>query len=317
MGRDFSLLTEIHFRGKSMRKLFCLAALLGVTAEIWGAVAPTGRYKNVVDKLALLQNQYPGFAQVLSIGTNDDDTDIAALRISLTPAVSDPKKVGHLVVSTHHGNESKAADFTLYFIEELLKRYSSTELFRGSLADTEWLIIPVLNISGYNAHSRHEHGYDSNRDYPGPCLTAPGGKLKSIRLLMSHLKTRIYTGSLTVHGYVGALTYPWGVNTGDTHSLDHNAFEKITKAAASLNGYRFGTSTDVVYPADGTYEDYAYWKHGLWSLLLELRDGSTNDIRDTSKAIALYFDQLDSSPSVKNQLTGQCSRAGSLDLANE
>ena len=36
------------------------------------------------------------------------------------------------------------------------------------------------------------------------------------------------------------------------------------------SGYQTGNNTQVLYPADGTFEDYAYWKHGAWTLLFEL-----------------------------------------------
>jgi carboxypeptidase T len=26
----------------------------------------------------------------------------------------------------------------------------------------------------------------------------------------------------------------------------------------------------VIYPANGTFEDFAFWKHGVWTLLFEL-----------------------------------------------
>ena len=40
---------------------------------------------------------------------------------------------------------------------------------------------------------------------------------------------------------------------------------------------RIGNNTQVLYPADGTFEDYAYWKHGIWSLLFELGFSHTPD----------------------------------------
>lgn len=281
------------------------------------ASEPTGRYKTVVDGLLTLEKQYSKTAKVFSIGDNDDGTEIYAMRVSVNPATQDPKKIGQLIVSTHHGNELAAPQFTMYFLASLLKRYNSDELYRGNLADMEWTIIPVLNISGYNAANRHEKGMDPNRDYPGPCHSAPGGKLKSIRRLMEYSGSRPFTGSLTVHGYVGALTYPWGVSVANTHTLDHNQFSAITQKAASFNGYTVGTSTDIVYPVDGAYEDWSYWKHGMWSLLLELKDGSQTDIQKTSLAIESYFNALDSSPSTKNQLTSSCNRGLKPDLGNE
>jgi len=287
-----------------------LIAFVGVllASTLTAATPPSGKYKVIVDKMQALQSQYPAYSSIFSIGQNDDGTEILAMRISLTPQVADANKVGHLVVATHHGNEGACPPFTAHFAEQLLKKYTSSEVFRGNLADTEWTLIPVLNVTGYNSNNRNEYGRDPNRDYPGPCNTLPGGKLKSIRLLMEHLNTRVYSGSLTVHGYVGSFTYPWGVDADDVHTHDHNQFDQITAKAAAINGYRYGTSTDIVYPADNTYEDYAYWKHGMWSLLLEMRNGSQSDIESTATASFAYFDALESSPSLKHQFTGNCHR---------
>src|SRR3989338_4808287 len=173
----------------------------------------------------------------------------------------------------------------------------------------EWVIIPILNVSGYNANQRHEHGYDPNRDYPNPCLPAgSGGKLKSIRQLMALLESRVFAGSVTVHGYDGSITYPWGLFTNNTHTQDHNLYHQIFSKAAQENGYRVGTAADIVYPANGCYEDFVYWKYGAWSLLLELRDGSTNDIARTVRSMAVFFDQINSSPSQTHSFLGGCTR---------
>jgi Zinc carboxypeptidase len=270
------------------------------------AAPPTGRYKQIVDQMNTLQTQYPTLAHVYSIGQNDDGVDIFALRISTTPNELDPKKVGHILVGTHHGNESAAATFVMRFSQRLLTRYGSKEIFEGNLGDLEWTVVPVLNISGYNANNRYEHGYDPNRDYPGPCTSDPGGHLKSIRMMMELMGKRIYSGSVTVHGYIGVLAYPWGMELTNTHTHDDNLFAQITQKAARINGYQAGISTDIIYPADGCYEDHAYLKYGMWSLLVELKDGSESDLASTVNAIETYYGELDSSPSTHNQLTGQC-----------
>jgi carboxypeptidase T len=293
-----------------MKRLLSAGLLAGSLA--FGA-APTGRYKTIVDQMNALQSQYSGISHVYSIGQNDDGVDIFAMRVSRSPKVVDGFKVGHLMLSTHHGNELAAPQFTMKFIADLLSRYGN----EPALDTIEWTIVPVLNVSGYNANQRHEKGQDPNRDWPSPCTGAAGGKLKSIKLAMDLAANRIYSGSVTVHGYDGSLTYPWGMYTDNTHTQDHNQFHQIFEKAAKLNGYRVGTAADVVYPANGCYEDYAYWKHGMWSLLLELASGSASDIDSTVKAIAAFYDQLNSSPSDKNQFLGNCSRNQGPDLRVE
>jgi len=278
---------------------------------------PTGRYKMIVDQMLVLQKKYSAVSNLIYLGPNGEGTEIIGMRVSITPTVMDPKKVAHIIVSTHHGDESAAPVFTMVMLEKLIQRYLSDELYLTDLAKTEWVVIPVLNITGYNANQRREYARDPNRDYPSPCTNHPGGALKSISQLIRHLTGRIYSGSLTVHGYQGSFTYPWGLYSNNYQTLDHNQFAQITAKAVSINGYKHGTASDIVYPANGCYEDYAYWKHGLWSLLLELKSGSAEDIRLTTLATFNFFDQLDSSPSVKNQFNGKCTRESAVDLRME
>jgi len=275
------------------------------------------RYSAILEKLQALQKSHPSITSLFSIGKNDDGIDIMAIRVSTRPEVMDVKKIGHLIVGTHHGNELAAADLSMDFLESLLNRYQSAELYRGNLADLEWTVVPVLNISGYNQGNRHEHGQDPNRDYPGPCIQATGGRLASIKSAMALLASRPFTGTATLHGYIGTLTYPWGISVENTHTQDHNRFAEITAKAAELNGYRHGTSTDLIYPCDGSFEDYAYWKHGAWSLLVELRNGTSQDVKDTTLAMEKYFEQLDSSPSNHHAMESNCYRGGKVDLRNE
>jgi hypothetical protein len=273
-------------------------------------------YRAVLEQMDQLHQQYPTLTSEFSIGQNNEGVDIMALRVSTNPTASDPRKIGYLVVGTHHGNEGQAPVFTLFFAQQLLKRYTGPELSRSNLAGIEWVILPVLNISGYNAGTREEYGIDPNRQYPGPCIANPATSLKSIQLMEQLLASRSFTGSVTVHGYANALTFPWGVDTTETHTNDQDVYERIFAKAASYNGYPYGTSTDVVYPCDGSFEDFVYWKYGIWSMLLELKDGSASDIASSEEAVYSFFSQLDSSPSGRNQMTGSC-RARHPDLRTE
>ena len=281
------------------------------------ATAAQSRYDKITADLKSMESAAPGVAKVVSIGINDDGVAIQAIRVSMTPEISDSLRIAHLVVGTHHGNEGAAATTSMQFAKKLIAKFRSQQVFRDGLVDTEWLIVPVLNISGYNKNARHERGVDPNRDYPTPCVSDPGGKLKSTSLLRTVFDKRAYVGSVTLHGYIGTMTYPWGVNVSDPRTHDHNAFASVTAKAAAVNGYRHGTSTDVVYPADGTYEDWAYWKHGNWSLLIEMKDGSVSDVSKTVDAMFVYFDGLDQAPSTHHALQTVCQRAGALDLRNE
>ena len=82
-------------------------------------------------------------------------------------------------------------------------------------------------------------------------------------------------------------------------------------------GPAFFGSIDAIYPANGTFEDYVYWKHGSWSNLLELRNGSAKDVAATVPAVAKFFELIDSTPSSKNQFQANCTRVQGPDLRRE
>lgn len=270
------------------------------------ATAPDGKYLDVVQRLTNLQQKYPKVSRIFSIGENDEGTPIYAIRISITPENMDPRKIGHVLVSTHHGNEPDTPEFTLAFIEDLLKRYSNEEVWKGKLADIEYSVIPVLNVTGYNRGERLERGIDPNRNYPGPCPGKETETLKSIRTFIAFLATRTFAGSVTIHGYLTSLTYPWGLHTDTYDTQDRNRYDEIVRQAAEQNHYPYGNGAKVLYPANGCYEDYVYWKYGTWSMLVEIDSGTPDDIARTVPAVATFFNLLDSSASTHNVFTGKC-----------
>ncbi len=271
------------------------------------------RYGRVSEELSELHKKSPHTTALFSLGMNDDETPLWAIRVSRTPKNVDPKKSAHLVVAALHGNELRTADFAMHFLRDLVTRFSRPAVARTWLKDTEWYVIPVMNVPGYNSGERLEHGIDPNRDFPGLCLPHLQSQLKSTRLLVDFLGRRSYTGSVAVHGYAHALTFPWGMPFPSTRTPDHYKFEKATRIAASVNDYPYGTTTDLVYPAENTFEDFAYWKHGIWSLLLELKDGSPLDIAKSSDALFSYFASLEDKPSHQNTFACNTLRSPPLD----
>lgn len=288
--------------------------LLVVTAAVF-ASPTTNRYDVITTELKGLEAAHSTIAQIFSIGKNNEGVDILALRVSVTPQQMDPKKVGHLLVATHHGNEPHAALFAIAFIRDLIKRFESDELWTSYLPQSEWTIIPVLNISGYNEDVREEYDIDPNRDYPNPCLPQESvGKLASVQRLMELFDTRTFSGSITVHGYLKSLSYPWGTFATSDKTLDHSEYDRIFAKAARFNGYPYGTGTSVVYSANGCFEDWVYWRHGAWSMLIELDSGSPSDIKKTVRAVASYFDDLSSSPSNQHEFSATCTEGEGIAI---
>jgi carboxypeptidase T len=230
---------------------------------------------------------------LFTLGKNDQGKDIIGMVVGdVTQAVRK-----HLVVGTHHGNERMAAELPFLFVDQIQKTQK---------LDTLYFVIPVLNISGYDRDRREETGSDGrtidpNRDYEDACKTKVDFRLKSTELLSQFVEKEDIIAAVTIHGYVGSFTFPWGMHTSHYNTLDNAWLMEWAQKAAELNNYRVGTHGDIVYPADGAFEDWAYFKHGVWSYLLEIRSPSS----DLNKDAAALVEFFKSAPSERSKHVGQ------------
>lgn len=224
-----------------------------------GLLYPAKKYEDIVQTLMDLQARFPQNVEVFELGTSNLGDVIYGLKVGSGP-------VKNLVVGTHHGNEYGAAEVA----EAVAKDFAATPIPGQTV-----YVIPVLNVNGYNIRSRRERvpggmSHDPNRDYPGPCVQTEPFKLKSTKALADFVAAADIVNSVTLHTYYPGVLYPWGISTHDLDTGYTELFKELGSAAASHSNYKVGNSTEELYPADGTYEDYAYWKHGIWSLLFEM-----------------------------------------------
>ncbi len=216
-------------------------------------------YEKVVQQIEQIAAQNPANAEVFTMGINNQGQPIKGLKIG-------NGTINSLVVGTHHGNEYGSTAVALGFAQSLAQ---------APIVGQTVYIVPVLNISGYNRKDRFESStssqvVDANRDYPSPCKAGPNFKLKSTEALAKFVDEKNIIISATLHTYWPAVVYPWGISTTDLTTPYDNQYKELVRLATVESRYQTGNNTDVLYPADGTFEDYAYWKHGIWSLLFEL-----------------------------------------------
>ncbi len=215
-------------------------------------------YDEVQAYMADLVAKYPLNAQFFDLGLSDSGAVIRGLKIG-------SGSVKNLVVATHHGNE--------YGSTEVAKGFAAS-LAADPMQDQTVFVIPVLNIGGYNKRMRREsargQSFDPNRNYPGPCGTEGPFTLKSTGALAQFIDVQGIVSSATLHTYFPAVVYPWGLSSRDLSTPYDDIFKMLAEVATVESRYQTGNSTEVVYAADGTYEDYAYWKYGVWSMLFEL-----------------------------------------------
>lgn len=226
----------------------------------------TSNYQKVQRQIHKISNSYSHLESFV-LGKNDQGKDI----LGVLYKGNANKKSNHIVVSTHHGNEVLSTELAVKFLKHVGQGGP------GLFSNKNIYIIPVLNIGGYNIENREEKdsrgiSHDPNRDYPDPCIKKKNFKLKSTTSLATLVRSNDIVGAITIHGYYGSLTYPWGIYTDNFETLDHDIFQQKAQMAVEQNGYTVGTHADILYPAGGAFEDWAYYELGVWSLLVELEN---------------------------------------------
>lgn len=264
--------------------------------------APQTNYDLILEGLKKISQENPNTTQWVEIGVSDTGLPIVGLKIG-TGETAD------MIVGTHHGNEYGSTAVAM----------GAADAFaRDPLPGHTIYVVPVLNISGYNARIRHERvnsgsSIDPNRDYPGPCVNYATHRSKATRALAQFIDDKKVVNSATLHTYWPAVVYPWGLSTKDISTPHDAEFIALTKAAVVESGYSVGNSKELLYAADGTYEDYAFWKHGVWSLLFEM--GNTHSpsqaamkkmIEVNVPGIRRFFDMAPKARATNHAFTGKC-----------
>lgn len=282
-------------------KYFILLAGLLTGQALAGDLAQK-KYADVKNFLHELVRTHPDTARSVTVGASDSGEMIEGVVIG-------NGATHNLVVGTHHGNEYGSTEVAMAFAASLAER---------PIANQTVYVIPVLNISGYNAKQREErdatgHYRDPNRDYPGPCGTEGPHRLKSTASLAKFIDQENIVATATLHTYYPAVVYPWGISTYDVSTPYDDIFKSLANYATEMSKYTVGNSTEVIYPADGCYEDYAFWKSGVWSLLFELgysHNPSQTDINEMIRTnvpgLRKMLEQAPREKAAKHEFTGSC-----------
>jgi hypothetical protein len=165
-------------------------------------------YDTIVTRLQELAKKPQ--TSLFTLGQNDQGQSIVGIILGDASFA----KTKHLMVGTHHGNERMAAEVPFHFANIVLEALNNpNHPDHDKYENTLLFVIPVLNISGYNANRREETGsdhrtHDSNRDYEDPCATKADFGLKSTTLLSELIEKENIIAAVTLHGYIGSFTYP-------------------------------------------------------------------------------------------------------------
>jgi carboxypeptidase T len=279
-------------------------SILVFTATANASIGTSHDYARVEDVLVKITKDFPQNATLFELAQNSQGRSIVGLKIGNGP-------IANLIVGTHHGNEPVATDVALG---------AAADLAAHPIEGRTVYVIPVLNISGFEANLRREAidsdpkvTQDPNRDYPGPCATQGPFKLKSTHALAEFIDKENIVSSVTLHTPGPIVLYPWGLSTKDTSTVYDAEFIGLSKMCAIESGYKIGNSADSYSLADGTFEDYAFWKHGIWSILIELSHANDPGESEIASAVRTNVPGLrnfmTSAPSVRaehHEFEGQC-----------
>lgn len=224
------------------------------------------RYDRVKAIVREIAEKHPDRAKLINLGLSDSGDQILGLQIG-------SGATNHLIVATHHGNEYGSTEVALAFAS-----YATEH----PLPNITLFVIPVLNIGGYNINERWERGadgrsHDPNRNYPGPCGTEGPYTLKSTKAIAQFVEKNNIVAAATLHTFSPAVLYPWGMDLVDLATQYNQQYMDLSQIAAQFSHYKVGNSTELLYPCNGSFEDYVFWKFGIWSFLFEL--GSSHSPR--------------------------------------
>jgi carboxypeptidase T len=290
-----------------------IAFVLGLLLFSQFSFANYKTYGEIQDAMRMLAAKNPTIVTMFDVGVSDNGDMIQGLKFG-------SGAIHTAVIGTHHGNEYGSTELAMGFANDLV-----TNPIPGQTV----YVVPVVNIPGFNSLNRYEvvkgRSYDPNRDYPGPCSTEGPFKLKSTTALAAFEDKENIISLATLHTYSPAVVYPWGIASQDLSTPYTAEFTKMVQDATVESKYEIGNSTEVIYPADGTFEDYSFWKYGTWSILFELgysHSPNETDVRDIlEKNIPGLHRMLLNAPKVRaanHAFNGKCdSSLKGLDRHNE
>jgi succinylglutamate desuccinylase len=293
-------------------------------------------YSNKYPEIAKLQDIGDSWEKTQGKANND----IWALTV--TGNKNNVKKPSIVFMSGIHARELAPVELNLRLMDLLLSNYGKDTEITNYLDTTEVIFIPLANIDGRLAVERGENmwrknrhidaknkGVDLNRNFddhwnfeglpPNPTfermkrqLQDPYSEIYSGEAPFSEPETKSYRDFLDnkkvnvfvdLHAYGEMIIYPPGYTNSPIPATP--IFKKVASYLSSKNGYRTGTSIDLLYPTCGTTKDWAHSRHGAISFTIEVGDDSDgfrpnysriDNIWNKNKEGFLYLIKIASNP---------------------
>jgi predicted deacylase len=215
--------------------------------------------------------KFPELARYEVLGRSRQGREIGLL--TLTKA-RNPEAPAIYLNATHHGNEKASTEALLALTHHLSEKQNEPAISR-LLARYRFLIHPLVNPDGHALHTRGDaNGIDPNRDYAGPQKPEKEAfQLPETRLVRDLLRRENVVASATYHSGLEAILWPW-CHTPQSSQHD-SVFRGVGELVARSMGVQRAKQSYYDYKTDGEFIDYAYMKHGIYALTLEVSTDAT------------------------------------------
>ncbi|CAI4221970.1 unnamed protein product [Auanema sp. JU1783] len=261
-------------------------------------------YDEMVQFMRRLSEEKPELVTLMNVSRSSEGRMIYGVKIG----TSNGMRPAIFVDAGIHAREWIAPAAALYMIKALVDKYGKENKITQSINKFDWFIVPEVNPDGYEysrstdrlwrkTRSRNVTvnrwcvGADANRNWGfrwgeaganrQPCSNIYAGSSPfsepEIRGLRDFLNWKvpqliIYT---SLHSYGQLLLAPWGYTAEKTNNFqDQRAAARVAvEAMRNATGvqYKFGTISELMYPASGTSIDYLQHKGVPYIYGIELR----------------------------------------------
>ncbi len=270
---------------------------------------PDAEYKKPTDVEKMLKDierDYPGLAQVRSIGKSIEGRDIWAIHLTNREVSSGSEKPTVMFDAMHHAREVMTPEVALDIATYLTSNFAADAKVQKWLNDYSVWVIPMVNPDGNNKvwsedsmwrkNARDGHGVDINRNYEATwneCGGSSGSKnsqtyrgasagsepeTQAMEQFTREIKPKF---NISYHSFSEIVIYPMGCSPKLVEEQDRKIYEGTGKALAGKlkrdsgsGSYKAGTSYDLLYNVDGGSIDWMYTQEKVMSYVIEVNSTS-------------------------------------------
>ncbi len=261
-----------------------------------------------------------------SIGNTLEARPIYVMKISDNPLVDESEPEVYYYAA-HHAREVITPEALIYFMRYLTNNYGTNPQVTYLVNNRELFFSPCMNPDGYRYNQETDpgggglwrknrrnngssFGVDLNRNYGYQWGfddegSSPVGADNTYRgtgpfsepetqVAKAFIESRNFVITLSLHSYSDLFLYPWGYDR--IYTPDNDLFAAMADTVAALAGYAVGPPWQLLYPVNGSTDDWGYGeqstKNKNYAVTIEIGNSSDNFWPPTSRITPLVQNAL-------------------------